>query len=349
MIRESLTISVIIPVVNPPIERFRACLDSILAQNYRNWEMIIVNDGSDDPVLLEALSDIAHSDTRVRVHNQKNAGPGHARNVGTHLATGDYVTFVDADDELPPYVFSNVAEILQRDRVDLVLGYVQPVVQDRDKTDRQGRGHRFLSIEEVHSLFDFTLAGVDEFEIARTPWGTLKNGPVARFLAAPFAKELQFPVQFSVSEDTIWNLKLFSRAKSVVVSHSIWYWYWVSHGSTSRGFKHDAPNQALAFFSSLKEALGDRLVSDRDRALAISRVATEVHRASRTFYAHPHAGLSLAEQVHYARILFRASPLTRNAPLVAIMRLGLKPFVKYLLCASGAAPLAWRLRRQVMS
>ena len=92
-------LSVIVPAYN--VECYLgACLSSVVEQSHKNLEIIIVDDGSSDSTGRIA-DEIAAEDVRVRVIHKENAGLGAARNSGLAAATGDYVTFVDSDDEVP--------------------------------------------------------------------------------------------------------------------------------------------------------------------------------------------------------------------------------------------------------
>ena len=105
-------ISVIIPVYR--VEAYlRRCMDSVLAQTYRNMEIILVDDGSDDgcPAICD---EYAGQDERVKVIHQKNAGLSGARNAGIEMAQGRYLAFVDSDD----YLASDFLEQLYRACVD---------------------------------------------------------------------------------------------------------------------------------------------------------------------------------------------------------------------------------------
>ena len=89
-------ISVIVPVykVEPYLRR---CVDSVLAQTYGGFELILVDDGSPDNC--GAICDrYATRDDRIRVIHQENAGQGKARNVGMDQAVGKYIIFLDSDD-----------------------------------------------------------------------------------------------------------------------------------------------------------------------------------------------------------------------------------------------------------
>ena len=91
-------ISVVIPVYNVGMSLYR-CLDSILMQSFRNFECILINDGSTDDSG-RICDEFANKDSRIRAFHQENRGPSAARNYGLSLAKGDYVVFQDSDDYL---------------------------------------------------------------------------------------------------------------------------------------------------------------------------------------------------------------------------------------------------------
>jgi GT2 family glycosyltransferase len=98
-------ISVIIPLFNKALYIKRA-LDSVMAQSFSDFEVIVVNDGSTDE---GAQIVAAYDDPRIRLLSQENLGPGAARNRGIAEARGEFVAFLDADDEwLPEYLAQSV-------------------------------------------------------------------------------------------------------------------------------------------------------------------------------------------------------------------------------------------------
>lgn len=102
------TVSVIIPLFNKGSSILRT-LDSIANQSFLDFEIIVVDDGSSDhgPQLVET-----YPDSRLTLLRQSNQGPGAARNTGLKLAKGDYIAFLDADDEwLPNYLQTSIASL----------------------------------------------------------------------------------------------------------------------------------------------------------------------------------------------------------------------------------------------
>ena len=90
------TISVIIPVYNTA-DYLPRCLDSVINSDYRNLEIICVNDGSTDNSL-DILNEYAEKDSRIRVITITNGGVSNARNVGIESSSGEFIAFVDSDD-----------------------------------------------------------------------------------------------------------------------------------------------------------------------------------------------------------------------------------------------------------
>lgn len=89
-------ISIIIPVYNTE-KYIRRCIDSVIAQSYSDWELILVDDGSTDGSG-KICDEYAEKDERIRVFHKENGGVSSARNVGLDNANGEWVSFVDSDD-----------------------------------------------------------------------------------------------------------------------------------------------------------------------------------------------------------------------------------------------------------
>lgn len=91
-------VSIIIPVYKAE-KYLNRCIDSILAQTFTDWELLLIDDGSPDRSG-DICDEYAKKDTRIRVFHKNNGGVSSARNLGLDNVLGEYVTFVDSDDWL---------------------------------------------------------------------------------------------------------------------------------------------------------------------------------------------------------------------------------------------------------
>ena len=112
-------VSVIIPVYNAE-KYLHRCIDSILAQTYTDFELLLINDGSNDGsgMICDAY---AAKDSRVRVFHKENGGVSSARNTGLDYATGEWITFVDSDDWMEN---NSLESLIQHKSADLIIGAI---------------------------------------------------------------------------------------------------------------------------------------------------------------------------------------------------------------------------------
>jgi len=127
-------ISVIMPVYNPPVEFLRQAIQSVLNQAYENWEMCIADDCSTLPEVRETLLALEKTDPRIQVvFRAENGNISAATNTAASLATGDYLLFLDNDDELTVNALGEVAlYIVEHPQADFIYS-------DDDKIDTDGK------------------------------------------------------------------------------------------------------------------------------------------------------------------------------------------------------------------
>ena len=112
-------LTVVVPVYN--VEKYLdECLSSVAGQDFGDFEVVCVNDGSTDGSR-EILSAWERRDARVRVVDQRNGGLSSARNAGIRAARGDYVCFLDSDDRLAPGACGRIVEVLDRTGADAMV------------------------------------------------------------------------------------------------------------------------------------------------------------------------------------------------------------------------------------
>lgn len=127
-----MLVSFVIPVYNT--ERYLArCLDSLLNQAFRDFEIVLVDDGSTD-ASFDIAERYAMADSRVRIMRQQNSGQGAARNRGIDHAQGDYVWFIDSDDWMTDEALVRTAALLKKHHPDVLVSNFISVWED-------GRSH----------------------------------------------------------------------------------------------------------------------------------------------------------------------------------------------------------------
>lgn len=111
--------SIIVPVYNME-DHIVECIESIRAQNYRNYEIIIINDGSTDKTLKICLQ-YEEKDKKIIVINQNNSGVSKSRNEGIKRASGEYIIFIDGDDKILPNTLDKLKNEIERYNPELII------------------------------------------------------------------------------------------------------------------------------------------------------------------------------------------------------------------------------------
>ena len=230
-------ITVIVPVYK--VEKYlRRCIDSIIAQSYKNLEIILVDDGSPDNCG-RICDEYAKKDDRIRVIHQKNGGLSAARNTGLDIATGDYIGFVDSDDYIAPDMYEKLLSLIISENADIAICNYQMVDENGQiiKTDQgiqNGVLTNYQALKELQGNND----GV--FIIACN-----------KLFSAKTIKTDRFPVG-RLCEDNYIIHKLFFFSKKVAVTDSRFYYYTQRAGSIMR-------NKDLRFLTDEMEGFLARL------------------------------------------------------------------------------------------
>ena len=177
-------LSVIVPVYNAQTTLAR-CLDSIRQQSFTHFEVCLVNDGSKDNSL-DLCKRYASEDARFRVIDQENGGVSSARNTGLAAATGQFITFIDADDAIAPGYFEM---LMKHCHFDLVL--CSSITHPGNKV--------LLFPEQTFSQTSAIALGLKKYMRVgfTTPWGKLFRTEIIK------KQGLTFDNSLSVGEDTL--------------------------------------------------------------------------------------------------------------------------------------------------
>ena len=144
--------SIIVPIYN--VEKYLArCIDSILDQDYANYEIILVNDGSTDNSLLIAEK-YSKKYSNIILINKENGGLSDARNVGLDTAKGQYVIFLDSDDAIDKNALKTINCALEnQEDIDVLAGEYKEIFSDKVVIQsRYSNGNNNSTITGVHFL-----------------------------------------------------------------------------------------------------------------------------------------------------------------------------------------------------
>lgn len=201
------TVSVIVPVYNAE-KYLQQCVDSILAQTFDNFELLLIDDGSKDRSGT-LCDEYAKKDGRVRVFHKDNGGVSSARNIGLEYAVGTWVTFVDSDDCVSP---SFMEVLLNNTDEDLVVGSFATF----------GNFHEEYILESfIYSKKQLSLdlnACLSKVHFS-TSWGKFFKKNVLD------TTKLRFSVNIDSTEDTLFVYKYMLYVNSVNIKSDITYFY----------------------------------------------------------------------------------------------------------------------------
>ncbi len=221
----SVKISVVLPVYNVA-NYLRKCLDSLVNQTFKDFEVICVNDGSTD-LSLGILEGYALTDSRFRIISQENQGLSGARNSGIKEVQGDYILFVDSDDWLE----ENALELLY----DHVKGFDSDITMFKFKFYNEDSGEfsesSFTNLDVIDPSFytgNFNYYDVLDilFKISHAPFNKLYKTSFINDLDAQF-------LHGSYYEDLEFFYKVFLKAKKVSVLPEYLYSYRIREQSIS--------------------------------------------------------------------------------------------------------------------
>ena len=139
-------VSIIIPVYNGE-KSIPRCLNSVLAQDHKDIEVIVIDDGSKDGSF-KVISEYAKKDKRIIPIHKENSGVSATRNVGLSMATGDYIQFIDVDDWLPFDSTKLLVRSMEEEDADMVIADFYRVIDDKISKKGSIRKGGVISIQE---------------------------------------------------------------------------------------------------------------------------------------------------------------------------------------------------------
>lgn len=240
-------VSIIVPVYNGE-NTLRRCLDSILSQSYQDYEVLIIDDGSTDESVA-VCSDYIRKDKRFKLISKPNQGVSSARNTGISESQGEFITFVDCDDWIEPTMLALMCDKLADETVDMV--YMNMFYEYND-----GRAIGTLSKSPIHKcdISSYYLAILlpesslyynnvrQDHDILGAAWGKMIRKRLID------KHNLRFNESLVLSEDSLFYLYAFLKARDVIIDRTPVYHYRISSTSSNFRYRPDIEKQSENFF-----------------------------------------------------------------------------------------------------
>ena len=202
-------ISIILPVYN--VEKYvEKCLNSIKNQDYKNFEAIIVDDGSKDKSV-EIIENFIKKDDRFKLYHKENGGLSDARNFGMNFVTGKFVIFIDSDDYIENKMLTTLYENITKEKADVSICGIYNVYINKKTSQCEDKNIYFVCDKNRF---------LKEYLIGKLVPGSICN----KLIKVDIAKKIQFPVG-KIYEDAFYQFDLINFAKKYVVTTNPMYNY----------------------------------------------------------------------------------------------------------------------------
>jgi CDP-glycerol glycerophosphotransferase len=287
-------LTVVMPVYNVE-EYLPAALDSVLTQTQHDLELIAVDDSSTDGCLA-VLRDYERRDPRVRVFTQPNSGQGPARNLGVRHARGEFLTFVDSDDTVPPRAFAHMIDRLRRSGSDFCVGSVR----------------RFKHNEYQRTVWARTVHAADRLGTTIEEFPNAMQDIIAcnRMFRTAFWRDRVGDFRGHIAyEDHVPMLTAYVRAKRFDILHEVTYNWRIRENRTSTG-QQKARLENLLDRIAVKEEAHDLLLAEASEFVHDTWVGRTLEVDFPPFIAHALGGSDMYRNVlaaTYRTFLDRAS------------------------------------------
>lgn len=216
-------ISIIVPVYK--VEQYLPrCIDSILAQIYTNFELILVDDGSPDNCP-QICDDYAQKDKRIKVIHKENGGVSSARNMGIDNAKGDFICFVDSDDWIREDYLQKLYDAIENTDISICDYYVA-YSEEKYKELHSVSKARIIN-KDFGAYFDSSASH-------RAIWGTLYKKDVI--------KDIYFREDLKIAEDFLFQIQSIKKAKNINYVDDCLYYYFMNENSVM-GNKNNLENR----------------------------------------------------------------------------------------------------------
>ncbi|MGC4429860.1 glycosyltransferase family 2 protein [Streptococcus suis] len=281
-------ISIIVPVYN--VENYLdECIQTVLAQTYSNWELLLINDGSTDSSGT-ICDDYAKGDERIRVIHKNNGGLSDARNAGIDNCTGEYITFLDSDDGIrEDFLETCLTTAIQHD-VDIVIGHF--FIWDENQ-------QTFYYFVEQSQKDTIELISAQEALNRQVVWKNFNTAPFVVAWGKVFKTTLFNTIRFpkgKVFEDEYTIHKALLKSDSVALINKEFYMY-RRHGNSIMTSDFSL-SKVLNNIEALEERIVDLVLAKKDTELVRQKLYNVLLHTKHELEVH-----QCSDSLEYLRVL----------------------------------------------
>lgn len=230
-------ISIVVPVYQTS-QYLNTCLNSIAQQTYKDLEVILVDDGSEDESG-SICDNVADKDPRFKVIHQENQGVSTARNNGLKFCTGEYIMFVDSDDWLEPRCCESVLKKIRESKSDICF-FEMCVVQNVEKKDTKA----LTTLNQLTTKTELLRLTIP-FRDGDSVDDMVFYGPYCKLFKRDVILGVSFLTNLKYGEDAIFNFEAVYSADNYCFLHEQFYYYRKNESSTTASFKHERLGQTI--------------------------------------------------------------------------------------------------------
>lgn len=174
----NILVSIVVPVYNMGLSIER-CVNSIRQQDYKNIEIILVDDGSKDDSLARC-KELSIKDNRISVYHTENNGSGPARNYGIEHSKGEYIYFPDADDYLKQTAVSSMVEATDNGRYDIVVFGFRSINSKGEEVFKKAFSDYMVTGENARNDYSDYMGHTTKYAIQGAPWNKFFSSSVIK-------------------------------------------------------------------------------------------------------------------------------------------------------------------------
>lgn len=270
---DDIKVSIVIPVYKTD-QYLRQCVDSLIAQTYKNLEIILVDDGSPDDCP-ELCDEYAMADSRIKVIHKNNSGISSSRKTGIEASTGDYITVVDSDDWIEPDMVEESINMAVKSESDCVIFPYIKEYSGKSISCAQFNSDAIFDLTASEDIIHSRVVGMKSTQLVNpanldrfsTVWGKLYR--------RSFAEKGRIVSERVVgtSEDTIFNLYALEGAKISYINKCFYHYRKTNPQSITARYKPDLTEKWDVMYDIMREYIDQSGRKDEYIPLFLNRVA----------------------------------------------------------------------------